>query len=96
MVGLLADIDKRVSAEFKQAGDIVVLIGQSREELGGSYAHFILTGRDEGEVPEIDLKEARRLNDLLVEAAARSLPASAHDCSEGGLAVALVECSLGG
>ncbi|MDR1044083.1 MAG: phosphoribosylformylglycinamidine synthase subunit PurL [Candidatus Adiutrix sp.] len=97
LVGLLEDVEKRVSSEFKAAGDLVYVLGQSREELGAGEAHWLLTGRDEGQVPEIDLKEARRLNDFLVEAAAGAYLRSAHDCAEGGLAVALAEsCLIGG
>ncbi len=94
MAGLLDDLENRVDSGFKNIGDAVVLIGESREELGASEAHFILTGRDEGLVPEIDLDLAARLNDFLVEAAARKLLRSAHDCSEGGLAVALAEAAV--
>lgn len=47
-------------------------------------------------MPEIDLKTARRLNCFLVEAASRRILKSAHDCAEGGLAVALAECSIAG
>ncbi len=96
MVGLLEDIDRRVSPDFKRSGDLVFLVGRTREELGASEAHYLLTGRDEGEVPEIDLAEARRLNDFLVAAAGRELLCSAHDCAEGGLAVTLAESSLAG
>ncbi len=96
LVGLLGDIGNRVTSEFKKAGHLVALVGRSREELGASEAHFLLTGRDEGQVPEIDLKVAAALNDFLVEAASRRLLASAHDCSEGGLAVALAESSVAG
>lgn len=96
MVGLLDDLGKRIDSAFKKDGDLVALIGTTREELGASTAHFLLTGRDEGEVPAIDLKEARRLNDFLVTAADRGLLQSAHDCAEGGLAVALAESALAG
>lgn len=96
MVGLLDDLDKRVDSGFKAAGDLVALVGRTKEELGAGTAHFLLTGRDEGEVPVIDLKEARRLNDFLVTAANRELLHSAHDCSEGGLAVTLTESALAG
>ncbi len=96
LVGLLDDLDRMVTSGFKQAGDLVILIGETKEELGGSEAHFLLTGRDEGQVPEIDLALARRLNDFLVAAAGRGLLRSAHDCSEGGLAVTLAESALAG
>lgn len=96
MVGLLDNLDKRIDSSFKKAGDLVAIIGTTREELGAGTAHFLLTGRDEGQVPAIDLKEARRLNDFLVAAADHGLLQSAHDCAEGGLAVTLAESALAG
>lgn len=96
MVGLLDDISNRITIGFKKEGELAALIGRTREELGAAEAHFLLTGRDEGEAPIIDLKEARRLNDFLVEAASARLLSSAHDCAEGGLAVALAESCLAG
>jgi len=96
MIGLLDDLDDRVTADFKAPGDLVFLVGETREELGASEVHHLLTGRDEGEVPALDLGAARRLNDFLVEAAKRRLLCSAHDCAEGGLAVALAESALAG
>ncbi|MDR2350384.1 MAG: phosphoribosylformylglycinamidine synthase subunit PurL [Deltaproteobacteria bacterium] len=92
MVGCLENIEKRVSHGFKNAGDEVLLLGKSREELGASEAHRFLTGRDEGEVPEIDLAAVKSLIDSLVEAAKLGLLHSAHDVSDGGLLVALAEC----
>ena len=96
MVGLLDDLDDRVTCAFKKAEDLVYLIGTSKEELGASEAHALITGRDEGPVPEIDLGLAARLNDFLVEAAKGKLLASAHDCADGGLAVALAESAMAG
>lgn len=97
MVGLLPKLEDRVPSGFQAEGDAVLLVGESREELGASEAHALLTGRDEGPVPAMDLDEAARLDDFLVEGAAQGLLRSAHDCSEGGLAVALAEaCVLGG
>jgi phosphoribosylformylglycinamidine synthase len=96
MVGLLDDLDDRVTIAFKAPGDLVFLAGETREELGASEVHHLLTGRDEGEVPALDLGAARRLNDFLVEAAKHRLLRSAHDCAEGGLAVALAESALAG
>ena len=96
MVGLLADLADRLTIDFKEAGDLVFLVGETREELGASEVHYLLTGRDEGEVPALDLDVAQRLNEFLIEAAARRLLRSAHDCAEGGLAVALAESALAG
>jgi phosphoribosylformylglycinamidine synthase len=94
MIGVLENLDHRVSHYFKAPGHLVYLIGQSKEELGASEAHYLLTGKDEGPVPGLDLGLAANLNAFLVEAAAMSVLASAHDLSEGGMAVAVAECCL--
>jgi phosphoribosylformylglycinamidine synthase len=92
MIGVIEDLERHLSYDFKKPGDLIVLVGESKEELGASEVHYLLTGRDEGPVPALDLAVAAGLNAFLVEAAARRLLASAHDLSEGGLAVALAEC----
>ncbi|MDR1111329.1 MAG: phosphoribosylformylglycinamidine synthase subunit PurL [Deltaproteobacteria bacterium] len=94
MLGVIEDIDDRLTHYFRAPGHLVVLVGQSREELGASEAHFLLTGRDEGPVPALDLEAAARLNAFLVQAAAERLLASAHDLAEGGLAVAVAESAM--
>ncbi|MDR2174548.1 MAG: phosphoribosylformylglycinamidine synthase subunit PurL [Synergistaceae bacterium] len=96
MVGVLDDAEDRVTSAFKAEGDLVVLVGETLEELGASEAHFLLTGRDEGEVPVLDFEREKRLHSFLAEAAKRRLLASAHDCSEGGLSVALAESAIQG
>ncbi|MDR2444253.1 MAG: phosphoribosylformylglycinamidine synthase subunit PurL [Deltaproteobacteria bacterium] len=93
MIGVIEDIDLRLTHGFKNVGDLIVLIGKSKEELGASEFHHLMTGRDEGVVPSLDLEKAAKLNDFLVVAASKKLLLSAHDCAEGGLAVALFECA---
>jgi phosphoribosylformylglycinamidine synthase len=94
MVGLLEKVEDRVTSDFKAEGDLVALVGETLEELGASEAHFLLTGRDEGEVPFLDFEREKNLHTFLAEAAKDGLLASAHDCSEGGLAVAAAECAI--
>jgi phosphoribosylformylglycinamidine synthase len=96
MVGLLGDVEDRLTSTFKSEGDLVVLAGETLEELGASEAHFLLTGRDEGEVPVLDFGKEKALHAFLVEAAQKRLLASAHDCAEGGLAVAAAESAIQG
>ena len=96
MVGLIEDIADRLTFEFKREGDLIFLLGHSSEELGASEVHHLLTGRDEGPVPRLNLDLARRLNEFLVAAAKGRILASAHDCAEGGLAVALFESARAG
>jgi phosphoribosylformylglycinamidine synthase subunit PurL len=95
MLGLLDDYRLRVGAELGPAR-AVYLLGETFPELGGSeYAETIL-GKVSGHPPGLDLEREAGLVALLVEAAAAGLLASAHDCSEGGLAVALAESALSG
>ena len=96
MVGLVDDVSRRVSVPFRSEGDVVGLLGSNRDELGASEFLRTIHGRDEGPCPEVDLDAERRLVELLVELAAGGLLSSAHDVSDGGLAVALAECAMKG
>ena len=96
MVGVLENVEDRLTSDFKAMGDLVFLVGKTLEELGASEAHFLLTGRDEGEVPVLDFEREKNLHAFLAEAAEKRLLASAHDCSDGGLAVALAESAVQG
>jgi phosphoribosylformylglycinamidine synthase len=99
MVGILDDIDQRLTAAFQQDGDVVILIGDfdaGLDSLAGSEwlerRHGLVRGR-----PTIDLERERAVHEVVLRAAEEGLLASAHDCSDGGLAVALAEsCILGG
>ena len=95
MIGLLEHLDRVVPSCFRTPGSTVVLVGKTGDELGASEYLAACHGVVGGAPPRIDLEEARRLVDFLVEAAEGRLVLSAHDCAEGGLAVALAECSLG-
>ncbi len=96
MVGLLESVEQRVTSDFKASGDIVLLLGESKEEIGASEAFYILTAEDAGEVPYIDLAAEKALQQCLITGAKQGLIQSAHDCSEGGLSVALVESAIQG
>ena len=92
MVGVIEDASRVVTRTFKAAGDPVVLLGETFAELGGSEYLYRRHGQTRGLPPRLDLDAERRLQQLLVEAAGQGLVRSAHDCAEGGLAVALAEC----
>ena len=94
MVGLIEDADRVVTRAFKEAGDVIVLLGESADELGGSEYLKVMHGLIRGVPPVLDLDRERRLQQWLVEAAAEGLVSSAHDCAEGGLAVTLAECAF--
>ncbi|MBI3252580.1 MAG: phosphoribosylformylglycinamidine synthase subunit PurL [Candidatus Omnitrophica bacterium] len=93
MVGLIEGREP-VTSHFKNEGDVVILLGQTREELGGSEFLKTIFGVKAGVCPRLDLKEAKALNDLMIRLAKENLLASAHDCAEGGLAVALAESCI--
>ncbi len=95
VVGLIDDINSAVSPRFKEAGDVIVLLGENKEELGGSEYLKAAFDLEKGPPPGIDLETEKRVHELCLEAISRGLIRSAHDISEGGLAVALAECSFG-
>jgi phosphoribosylformylglycinamidine synthase len=94
VVGLIEDASKVVSRTFKRAGDAIVLLGENRGELGGSEYLRTIHRLVKGRPPQLDLAKERNLIGLLTQAAAAGLVKSAHDCSDGGLAVALAECAF--
>ncbi len=96
MVGLLQDINQRCTMSFQDEGDMIVLLGQIRTELGGSEYLAVCHRIEAGEVPDADLDEESRLIEMLLELCAKGLIKSAHDISEGGLAVALTESAIKG
>jgi phosphoribosylformylglycinamidine synthase len=96
MVGLIEDTKNIVTQSFKEAGDIIYLIGESKAEFGGSELQKMKEGRIFGKAPHIDLDvEEARQSDLL-NAIQKGLIASAHDVAEGGLSVALAESVMDG
>jgi phosphoribosylformylglycinamidine synthase len=96
MVGLLADHRLRVPSAFPRPGLTIYLLGETFAELGGSEFAETILGVVAGRPPALDLGRERALHRVLAEAAARTVLASAHDCGDGGLAVALAEAAIGG
>lgn len=94
MIGILESIDDRVPSYFQRPDTDVLLIGRTREEIGGSEYLAACHGEVAGPPPQLDLDEAARLIAFLVAVARAGLPLSAHDCADGGLAVALAECAI--
>jgi phosphoribosylformylglycinamidine synthase subunit PurL len=94
VVGLLEDASKTVTRAFKTVGSAVVLLGDNLGELGGSEylasVHETVAGRP----PALDLKREAALQALVVKLIRDGCIESAHDCSEGGLAIALAECTF--
>jgi phosphoribosylformylglycinamidine synthase len=92
VVGLIEDATRVVGRAFCSEGDLVVLLGETRNELGGSEFLHVIHGQISGVPPQLDLAREAALQKVLVEGAASGAIRSAHDCVEGGVAVTLAEC----
>ncbi|MUG44557.1 phosphoribosylformylglycinamidine synthase subunit PurL [Paenibacillus woosongensis] len=96
MVGLVHDTDHITTQGFKAEGDVVFLLGDTFAELGGSEFQAVVHGVTEGRPPALDLNVEKKLLDGVLAAIQKGLVQSAHDLSEGGLAVALAESCISG
>ncbi len=95
-VGVLDDVQAAIGMAFRDAGDAIVLVGQCLDELGGSEYMATLHNLETGRPPELNLERELNAQKLTLAAIRAGLVKSAHDCSEGGLAVALAECCITG
>jgi phosphoribosylformylglycinamidine synthase len=96
MIGLFKDVSKRVTQWFKKDGDFIYLLGNIGDSIGASRYLHLLHGKKTGLCPKLDLETERKLHRLLVDMAQEGTLQSAHDCSEGGFAVAVAECCFSG
>jgi phosphoribosylformylglycinamidine synthase len=94
VLGLVDDVRRRTKAGFRTEGDRLLLIGETRDELGGSEWAWTVHEHLGGLPPKVDLAAEQALGTVMVEAAAAGLVTSAHDLSDGGLAQALAESCL--
>ncbi len=94
-LGRVPDVRHCVSMDLKEPGNVLFLVGVTKDELGGSHQHLV-TGRTGGQVPQVDLQLAPTVFAKVHEAIERGLVRSCHDLSEGGLAVALAEMAFAG
>jgi phosphoribosylformylglycinamidine synthase len=94
MVGLIKDVTKTVTSEFKNEGDLIFIIGEDFEEVGGSEYMKIVYNLVEGNAPVINLETERNLQQTISKLIELNLIKSAHDVSEGGIASALAECCV--
>jgi phosphoribosylformylglycinamidine synthase subunit PurL len=92
MVGLI-DNEKHVTTQFfKQESDRIILVGETGSELGGSQLLKVCYGKKIGPPPHVDLTHEIKIQSAVRDLIRKGLVKSAHDCSEGGLGVALAEC----
>lgn len=92
---LIEDAGKAVTADIKRAGSKLFLVGKTKDEMGGSLL-FRKFGGEQGAVPGVDVPALKRIMDRLLEAMDKGLVLSCHDCSDGGLAVAVAEMCISG
>ena len=94
MLGLMNSVSDQMTAQFKSEGDAVLVLGAPKGSLGGSEYMKIIHGRVVGDAPQIDLDEEVNVQTACLEMIRTKIIKSAHDISEGGLAVALAECCI--
>ncbi len=93
-VGVLKDVEKRMTSYFKDEGDVIVLLGENTGNVSGSEYQKLTTGEFKGTGQTVNLRFEKTLQDAVVEAIEMGLLKHAHDVSEGGLAVNLFESSF--
>lgn len=97
MVGVIEKKEEITTQYFKNPGDMIYLLGELGSELGGSHYLLVAHHRKEGLPPRVNFAKEKAVNKGLLSLIKKGLVQSAHDCSEGGLAVALAEsCFVGG
>jgi phosphoribosylformylglycinamidine synthase len=91
MLGLIEDAKHTTTQWFKEAGEVILLLGATRNDLGASELLSVVAGEASGAVPRLDLEMEKAVQQTCLAAIREGLVSSAHDCSDGGLAVALAE-----
>jgi phosphoribosylformylglycinamidine (FGAM) synthase-like enzyme len=94
-VGRIDDVSLAVSSDFKADSDIIYALGETKDELGASE-YYAMKGVLGANVPKVNFKKNFALYRKLEAAIKKRLVSSCHDCSDGGLGVALAECCIGG
>ncbi|MEH7883605.1 phosphoribosylformylglycinamidine synthase subunit PurL [Bacillus sp. JJ1609] len=95
MVGLVENLQHVTTQHFKNAGDLIYLLGETKDEFGGSELQKLVHGRIFGKAPELDLDVEASYQGQILIAIKNGIVASAHDVAEGGVAVALAESVIG-
>ena len=94
MVGLIEGLDKITTSYFKKDGDLIYLLGEDFEELGGSEFLKVIHNKVAGDCPNLNLETEKKLQICLLGLIEKKLINSAHDISEGGIICALAECCI--
>ena len=94
MVGLVEPVDRTCGSAFRRAGDVVAVVGALEGEVGGSEYLAAVHGKEAGRPPPLDLAREKAVQAVVRQAVKDGILSSAHDCSDGGLAVTLAECCM--
>jgi phosphoribosylformylglycinamidine synthase len=94
-MGVMEDVNRAVSMDFKRAGDLIYIVGTTQNELGGSE-YLGIHGFTGNSVPKVNPRQGKKLMDRLSRATERVLVRACHDCSEGGIGVAVAEMAFAG
>jgi phosphoribosylformylglycinamidine synthase subunit PurL len=94
VLGVIDDVTRRTPGGFQAAGQVIYLLGETRDELGGSAWAGVIHDHLGGSPPAVDLAQEKALAEVLIRASRRGMLGSAHDLADGGLAQAVVESAL--
>ena len=94
MVGLIEDVSQIMTAYFREAGDLIYLIGETKPEIGGSEFLKEVFGKVTGDCPDVDLNLEHKTYQIVLQSIRSGWLNSAHDIADGGFAVALAECCI--
>ena len=95
MVGLIEDLAHITTQDFKAPGDLIYVVGETKADFNGSELQKMQIGKIEGKLMDFDLVTEKKNQAFVLDAIQKGLIASAHDCAEGGLAVAVTESAFG-
>ncbi|MFF8284225.1 phosphoribosylformylglycinamidine synthase subunit PurL [Streptomyces albus] len=96
VLGVIDDVARRTPMAFRDEGHLIYLLGETREELGGSAWSQVAHGHLGGRPPQVDLERERLLAEILIAASRDGMADAAHDVSDGGVVQALAESCLKG
>ncbi|HBI27727.1 MAG TPA: phosphoribosylformylglycinamidine synthase subunit PurL, partial [Peptococcaceae bacterium] len=96
MAGILPDIEKYITSAFQAPGDEIILLGKFTPQLGAGEYLAIVHGMEQGAVPDLNLDDENKVQQCCRKLIREGKVKTAHDCAEGGLAVAVAECCIAG
>ncbi|MBU4484227.1 phosphoribosylformylglycinamidine synthase subunit PurL [bacterium] len=94
MVGLISDLDKRATSNFKDDGDVIILLGNNTDEIGGSEYLKVIHKKIKGKPPYLDFNKEKIVQKTCIDGIKAGFIKSAHDCSDGGIAITLAESCI--